>query len=298
MAYEFPEPTEKQGVTERTVSTYNLPQKARSNKYTKSLWSFRLKEGNGYAYFGQLYHDKARYYHVLTIKDEQYLEMLDYWDRIEEKAARQTIDNISFAQLNYKTSIDEDGSAIDPIDQEEYQQWVQQEDGSEGQKFPIRAELAIANSIIKRLSPTDQRVYRYMFEGNYTDAEIKQVFELEHSAWSNEKRRFLEKIRQIFIELGYDVPTVEEVNAQIKKRNDRNSEIKNAKEKASLMDELERSISREARRSESTTGSRAFAADEQAERDTQNGLYEMLCAEEAEGVRNDQSVNVVKPSTY
>lgn len=292
MAYEFPGPVEKQGVTERTVGPYSLPKKARSNKYTKSLWSFRLKEGNEYAYFGQLYHDKARFYHVLSIQDEKYLEMLDYWDRQEEKAARQTIDNISFAQLNYHATLDEDGDAIDPMDREEYQQWAQQEDSSAGRRIPIKAEKAIINSIIKRLSPTDQRVYRYMFEGNYTDAEIKQVFELEHSAWSNEKRRFLEKIRQIFIELGYDVPALDEVKAQAKKRNDRMAEIEKAKEKAALMAELEQSISRELKCSESTTRSRAFAAEEQAERDTQNGLYEALC-EEKEAEKAEQANKVI-----
>ena len=282
MAYEFPGPVEKQGVTERTIGTYNLPQKARSNKYTKDLWSFRLKEGNEYAYFGQLYHDKASYYHVLSIKDEKYLEMLDYWDRIEEKTARDTADHISIEQLNYRAVLDEDGSAIDPMDQEEYQQWVQQEDRSEGRRIPIKAEHVIVNSIIKRLSPADQRVYRYMFEGNYTDAEIKQVFELEHSAWSNEKRRFLEKVRQIFIEMGYEVPTIEEVKAQVKKRNDRIRKNEKSKEEANLMDALEQSIFREVRRLESTTGARAYAAEEQAERDEQSGLFEILCEEEEE----------------
>lgn len=282
MAYEFPGPVEKQGVTERTVGTYNLPKRARSNKYTGSLWSFRLKEGNEYAYFGQLDYDKARFYHVLSIKDENYLEMLDYWDRQEEKAARQTIDNISFAQLNCHAVLDEDGDAIDPMDREEYQQWIQEEDSSAGRRIPIKAEKAIVNSVIKRLSPTDQRVYRYMFEGNYSDAEIKQVFELEHSAWSNEKKRFLEKIRQIFIELGYDVPTLDEVKAQRKKWNDRMAETEKAKEKAALMAELEQSISRELKCSESMTRPRGFAAEEQVERDTQNGLYVMLCEEKEE----------------
>jgi hypothetical protein len=288
MTYEFPGPVEKQGVTERTVGPSSLPKKARSNKYTKSLWSFRLKEGNEYAYFGQLYHDKARFYHVLSIQDEDYLEMLDYWDRQEEKTARQTIDNISFAQMNYNATLDENGDAIDPMDKEEYQQWAQQEDSSAGRRIPIKAENAIINSIIKRLSPTDQRVYRYMFEGNYTDAEIKQVFELEHSAWSNEKRRFLEKIRQIFIELGYDVPTLDEVKAQAKKQNGRMAEIEKAKEKAALMADLEQSISRELKCSESTTRSCAFAAEEQAERDTQNGLYEALW-EETEEAKAEQT---------
>ena len=298
MAYEFPGPVEKQGVTERTVGTYNLPKRARSNKYTGSLWSFRLKEGNEYAYFGQLYHDKARFYYILSIKDEKYLEMLDYWDRVEEKAARQTIDNISFAQLNYHAALDEDGDAIDPMDQEEYQQWVQEEDSSAGRRIPIKAEKAIVNSIIKRLSPMDQRVYRYMFEGNYSDAEIKQVFELEHSAWSNEKKRCLEKIRQIFIELGYDVPMLDEVKAQRKKWNDRMAEIEKAKEKAALSKDLEQSISREVRHSESTTGPRAFAAEEQAERDTQNGLYEMLCEEKEEEMTEQANKALDREQSY
>lgn len=280
MAYEYPGPVEKQGVEERTVGPYDLPKKAHSNKYTRSLWSFQLKEGNEYAYFGQLYHDKARFYHVLTIKDRQYLEMLDYWDRLDEKAERKSMDNARFAQLNYRATIDEDGSAIDPMDQEEYQKWVQQEDSSTGGRIPVKAEQAIVHSIIKRLSPTDQRVYRYMFEGNYTDAEIKQVFELEHSAWSNEKRRFLEKVRQIFIELGYDMPTLDEVKVQTKKWNDHMAEIEKDKKKAALSKELEQSISREVRCSESNTDPRAFAAEEQAERDTQDGIYEQLCKEE------------------
>ena len=282
MAYEFLGPVEKQGVTERTVGTYNLPKRARSNKYTRSLWNFRLKEGNEYAYFGQLFYEKVRFYHVLSIKDEKYLDMLDYWDRQEEKAARQTMDNISFAQLNYDATLDEDGDSIDPMDREEFLEWTQQEDSSTGRRIPIKTEKAVVNSIIKRLSPTDQRVYRYMFEGNYSDAEIKQVFELEHSAWSNEKKRFLEKIRQIFIELGYDVPTLDEVKAQRKKWDDRMAEIEKAREKATLSKDLEQSISREVRRSESTTGPRAFATEEQAKRDTENGLYEMLCEEKEE----------------
>lgn len=294
MAYEFPGPVERQGVTERTVEPYNLPKKARSNKYTKSLWSFRLKEGNEYAYFCQLYHDKARFYHVLSIQDEQYLEMLDYWDRQEEKAARQTMDNISFAQLNYDVTLDEDGDTIDPMDREEFLEWTQQEDGSAGRRIPIKAEKAVVNSVIKRLSPTDQRVYRYMFEGNYSDAEIKQVFELEHSAWSNEKKRFLETIRQIFIELGYDVPTLDEVKAQRKKWDGRMAEIEKAREKATLSKDLEQSISREVRRTESDTSPRAFAAEEQAKRDKENGLYEMLSEEKEEEQAEQGNKNLDK----
>jgi hypothetical protein len=70
--------------------------------------------------------------------------------------------------------------------------------------------------------------------------------------------------------------------------NTEKSEIEKAKEKAALMADLEQSISRELKCSESTTRSCAFAAEEQAERDTQNGLYEALW-EETEEAKAEQT---------
>jgi hypothetical protein len=285
--FQFPGPVERQGVTETTIGVYSLPKKARSNQYTRNLWSFRLKEGNNYAYFGQMYHDKYRYYHILSVEDTNFLDMLDYWDRVEEKGDRRVVDHVSFAQLNYKKKLDENGDDIDPLDKEEYLKWVYNADSAEGSRIPVKAANAIAHSIIKRLSPADRRVYQYMFEGNYTDAEIKQIFELEHSAWSNEKRRFLEKVRQIYIELGYDVPTLEEVKEERKRQEKAMKKIKEAREEDGVIDALVKSISREIRDSESVTKPRAFAADEQSKRDDASGLNQILYEEEGKSRDED-----------
>lgn len=75
------------------------------------------------------------------------------------------------------------------------------------------------------------------------------------------------------------MPTLDEVKAQTKKWNDRMAEIEKDKEKAALSKVLEQSISREMRCSESNTDPRAFAAEEQVERDTENGIYETLVEE-------------------
>ena len=75
------------------------------------------------------------------------------------------------------------------------------------------------------------------------------------------------------------MPTLDEVKVQTKKWNDRMAEIEKVKKKAALSKELEQSISREVRCSESNTDPRAFAAEEQAERDTENGIYETLVEE-------------------
>ena len=268
----FPDPVEKQGVRETFVGPYSLPKKIRSNKYTRGRWSCRLKEGNSYAYWQEFYFNKPDYYHVLSIDDEDLLDMLDYWDLMEERGDRKSWDNISFAQLNHAIAVDENGDALDPLDKEEYREWVDEERSTVGRSFPLKAETAIVHSIIERLSPADQRVYEYMFDGNMTEAEIKQAFELKHSAWSNEKRRFLDKVRQVFIELGYDVPTQEEVDKQARQVEKDMKAVEKARREEAKMGLLGKSIKKELSRVESTTKPRAFAAEDQAEEDRLNGL--------------------------
>ena len=44
------------------------------------------------------------------------------------------------------------------------------------------------------------------YDSYLSDMDIKKMFELEHNAWSNEKSRFLGKLRTLFASLGYEVP--------------------------------------------------------------------------------------------
>lgn len=273
--FEFPEPERRQGVTEKAVGRSSLPKRARSNKYTRGSWSFRLKEDNGYAYWQEFYQSDVKYYRVLFIEDQDLLEMLDYWDRQEEKADRQSFESGSFSYINFLQTTD----GADPMDRAVYEEWAQKEDSARGKKLPVKAELAVIHSIIISLSPTDQRVYRYMFEENMTDAQIKQAFELEHSAWSNEKKRFLNKVRNAFIELGYEVPGLEELKKQAKVRDDAIKRLAAAREKEAAAGRLEKSIAREIRRMESTTKPRAFASEEQEEEDRIGGLTDYLVNE-------------------
>ncbi len=257
--FAFPEPVTRQGVTEKTVHFSSCPKKARSSKYTRGQWSFRLKEGNTYAYWGEYHLDRVQYYHILSIEDEDILSMLDYWDMREARSERKHQDNASYAMSNYEKVLDEDGSALDPMDQEVYREWANQGDSSGGRKLPAKAVHAIIHSIIERLSPTDQRVYQYMFDENMSEAEIKQAFELKDSAWSEEKKRFLEKVRSILIEMGYDVPTLDEVQEQEQKRGDIMKQVYSAKDDEDKTSRLGKSIAREARCLES--GAKARASD-------------------------------------
>lgn len=270
----FPEPEERQGVRETYVGPYSLPKKARSNQFTRGRWSFRLAGGNAYAYWQEFYHDKIQYYHILNIEDEDLLEVLDYWDLMEERGTRRNWDNISFSQLNYARKLDEDGSALDPEDQEIYREWVREEENATDCKLPIKAEHAIVHSIVEQLSPADQRIYQYMFSDNMSSAEIKQAFDLTASALSEEKIRFLEKVRKVFIELGYDVPTLEELQEENNRHQDAMKEIAKAKKEEAESSRLGKSISSELRRSESTTKPRAFATEEQEKEDRLNGVDE------------------------
>lgn len=289
--FDFPEPVEGQGVVQWTVGSASAPKRARTNRYTKGSRSFRVKDDSryayddhnssdccsnacranyayrtnyayraNYAYRGEFAVDQQLYYNVLSIDDGNVLEMLDYWDRLEEKANRQALENSSFSYLNYTQDLDEDGNALDPMDQEVYREWAAQEDGARGKRFPIKAELAIIHSIMERLSPKDQRVYRYMFEENMTDAEIKQAFELEHSAWANEKKRFLNRVREVFIALGYEVPTLAEVKNQARRRADAMKKIESATQEEAELYNLGKSIARELRRMESATKPRIFVS--------------------------------------
>ena len=283
----FPEPVERQEVTEKTVHPDSLPRKARSNKFNRGSWSFRLKEDEdkedkdeddkGYAYWGQwCYPFKIQYYHQLTIEDPELLEMLDYWDRQEEKSNRFHQENASYATANYEMALDEDGSALDPADRETYLEWVRDtEDDSGHHKLPVKAEKEIIHSIVEKLTPMDQRVYQYMFDEDWTEAEIKEAFNLTHSAWSEEKRRFLEKVRSVFIELGYEVLTLEEVRREASERRKKMKAIDDARQDEAAIGRLGKSLSEELRRIESADKPRAFAVEEQEKKDQLDGIDDL-----------------------
>ena len=283
----FPDPMESQGVKETFVGPYSLPEKARCRQYTQGRWSYKLKEENKYAYWQEFYFDKARYYHVMDIDDGDLVDMLDYWDRVEARGDRQAMVNTKFDLK----PLDSDGSWLDPIDQEVFEEWAHGEDSTADRKLPIKAEYAIIHSNINRLSPADQRIYQYMFSDNMSSAEIKQAFDLKRSALSEEKTRFLEKIRRVFIELGFEVPTLEEVRAQSERRRAKMKEVEDAIEQEGKRKREQKSISDERARTESTTKPRAFAAEEQEQQDRVNDLDE-----EQEPVVDEYGWTIIVPA--
>ena len=214
-----------------------------------------MRDGR-YAYLDYVRQDGKTnvFYHILSIDDEEFLELMDYWDGFEERENRHSAENESYARLNYFKRVTDDGA--DPMDKKLYSEYMAAEQAVDGETvdkpFPRKAECAILDTLIKQLTPADRQVYEFLFNSKMTEVEIKKELELEHSAWTNRKKRFLEKVRAYFVALGYDVPTVEELKQKKAKRVARLDEVKQYEQEQAALRSMGKSIAREAALMEST----------------------------------------------
>lgn len=222
----FPEPFTWQGISQTYQGTMEKLERVRTNQYTYNHGGFLLKDGR-YCYRDYIWTEgvKFEFYHVLSSKEKGSFDFLDYWNKLEERQNRHSIDSGSYKYQNYLGSItdenDEDNVSLNPIDTHELEEWCRDEDASEGKRFPIKPENAIIHAFIQQLTPADRLVYESLFNGDMADAEVKEEDGQEHSTWSMKKRRFLDKVREAFIANGYDVPTAEELRKEKKAYADR-----------------------------------------------------------------------------
>lgn len=201
------------GVKEEIVPAWKLPKrKKKAGKYS-GRQSFLLEDGR-YAYRDcdddDGVHRKPVFYHVLTIEDENllyYLEGTAYFDSEEEKSNRREGELLSYAYMNSRKKQEVDGDyTADPMDEEFFKRYQNEIDNGPGRSFPLKSEYAVIQCVVQQMTPTDRRVYELFYNTSLSDAEIKQRFELEHNTWTNEKARFLQKMRGVFAALGYAVP--------------------------------------------------------------------------------------------
>ena len=288
----LPETHTLQGITESFRCSLDGLRRERANKYNINSGSFILKEDNcadssthgakkgayTYAYRDCVWEETPKYffYHLISSNDENIVAFLDYWDRLEEKQNRHGGAVSSYEQQNHlrwQAEEGEDDAGTDPEGKQLYLEWMRETDASEGKKLPLPAEYGVIHSLLERLTPADRRVYEYMFAGNMTDEETKQELTLEHSTWSMEKRRFLDKVREAFVSLGYDVPTQAELDKERKLRNDHMKLIDEQKAKEKKEKDLGRSIAREHALMEQTDRPRAFVdKDERLQEDIEEML--------------------------
>lgn len=231
-------PVEIGGVKEEIVKYEKLPPRAdKAGKYS-SRDSFLLNDGR-YVYRDcddeDKPHGKPYFYHVIEITDPkllEYLECLDYFDHQEEKKNRKEGEALSYKHLNYKKREDDgDDDAMDPIEEELYKLFQYADDSRKTKPLPLPSEYSVIKCAIQQMTPADQRVFEMGYDSFLSDMEIKRMYDLEHSAWSNEKKRFQEKLRNLFIALGYDVPklpTEEELDQEEQKAQEYQEEYEKA----------------------------------------------------------------------
>ena len=201
------------GVKEEIVDPKDLPKRAQKAGKYSGYDCFLLDDGR-YAYRDydpeDTEHNKPVFYHVLTIEDERlmgFLECLDYFDHEEERINRCEGEMKSRWHERYKTRKDcGEEEAEDPVETALYDRYCNGSNNQRTRHFPLPAEYAVIKCAIQQMTPADQRVYEMGYDSYLSDIDIKRMFELEHSAWTNEKSRFLEKLRALFAALGYDVP--------------------------------------------------------------------------------------------
>lgn len=290
----YPEEHRLQGVTESFRGATDNLARARCNRYTANHGSFLLKDGR-YAYRDHVWMDgpKREFYHILSIEDEEILRFLDYWDKLEEKQNRgggTVSDRESYAYQNHlqRDGEDEESSTADPIDRYVYTEWfrdecaINNEDASMSKRFPLRAEYAIIHAFLQELTPTDRQVYENLFAGSLFDEEIKGELHLEHSTWSMDKRRFLDKVRAVFSAAGYDVPSPEELAKERDGYSARLNAIRAQQNEEAKERNMGRSISRELALTEQTSRPRAFIENDKRLR---YDIEEMLMDEDLEASR-------------
>ena len=266
----YPEEHTLQGVTESFRGSLDGLARSNSNRYTINHGSFRLKDGR-YAYRDYVWMEepKRAFYHILSIEDEEILKLLDYWDKLEEKQNRRggaVSDHESYAYQNHlqRDNEDEENAPASPVDKYLYTEWyrdecaINNEDASMSRRFPLKAEYAIIHALLQELTPAERQVYEYLFAGKLSDEEIKGELHLEHSTWSMEKRRFLDKVRAVFSAAGYDVPSPEELAGEREGYRARLNAIRAQQNEDAKDRNMGRSICREAALSEQTSRPRAF----------------------------------------
>lgn len=239
------------GVKEEIVPARKLPKRMKKAGKYSGRQSFLLEDGR-YAYRdcddeGSV-HRKPEFYHVLTIEDEnllRYLEGTAYFDREEEKSNRREGELLSYAFMNFCKKQEADGDyAADPMDKEFFKRYQNEIDHGPGRPFPLKSEYAVIQCAIQQMTPTDRRVYELLYNSSLSDAEIKERCELEHNTWTNEKARFLQKMRSVFEALGYAVPGHCSTKAEAEqKRSQHDEEMR----KIILQEEEEEAIVQEGR---------------------------------------------------
>ena len=245
-------PIEYPGATEEFIISERLPaRKKKPNRYTPWDGSFALRDGR-YAYWDFDSVTKQSFYHVLTIEDAELLACLEYFDQQEEASNRRVGEHSSYISQDYDCSYRADG--FDSLsDAESYRQWLRDEDSSTAKPLPLKSEYAVIHSIVQQLPPKERRVFGLLYDSYLSEAEIKKLLQLTHSAWANEKTRFHEKVHRIFTALGYDVPKTAPDHTDNKDANysDTLAEIEAKAEEAAELRELGRSIARELSEKES-----------------------------------------------
>ena len=205
----YVENAEVDGVKQEIISESDLS-KRKVKRWYLGNDSFMLEDGR-YAYRDCNYDVKNKpvFYRVLTIEDDEaarFISGMHAIDQEEGKSYRTYCLHQDYGYENFKLAQeagDGDDEWMDPIDKEAFSERT--EDTDKSRPFPLRPEYAVIRAVIKQMTPADREVYEMLFDSFYTEAEIKAVLGLEDSAWTNRKNRFMDRMKRIFVRLGYDV---------------------------------------------------------------------------------------------
>ena len=199
------------GIKEEIMPADALPGRINKSRYA-GYENFMLKDGR-YAYRDVDCENpkKPVFYHVLTVEDESLIPLLlnlDDLDRHEEESNRRYRELQSYRDQNYKKKKadddDDDDGWVDPTDLEAYRESQREETAGQSMPFPVKSEYAVIRAAIKQMTPADRAVFGMYLSTSLTDSEIKDILELRHSSWSNEKKRLVDRMRKVFDSLGYD----------------------------------------------------------------------------------------------
>ena len=259
--YDYPLPFENDGIKVDVVSKWRVPKRMKArDTYTSQSWSYRLEDfddGIGqYAYWGYDKMLKRDYYYVLKIEDQELLETLTYYDRLEEKNNRDMgrHESLKWQQHLKKLDLDDsdDEPVFDPRDVQTFREWSCLTKNSEEKAvFPMKSQYAVIHSIVQQLPPKARRVYEYLYEKELSEVDIKKELQLEDSAWTNEKTRFWVSVREVFEALGYDVPNAVEKAASDEKQDKLYEETADFEEEELALKQEGRQIAWELKETES-----------------------------------------------
>ena len=198
------------GVKQEVISESELS-KQKIKRWYMGDDSFMLDDGR-YAYrdCNNDIKKKPLFYRVLTIGDEElkrFIHGMHAMDREEGRSYIAYCLHQDYGYENYKKRQDEDEEEWpDPIDTSDaFGDGKDASDGEKSRPFPLRSEYAVIRAVIKQMTPADREVYEMLFDSYHTEAEIKSILDLGDSAWTNRKNRFMERIKKVFVRLGYDV---------------------------------------------------------------------------------------------